>query len=420
MNEKKIFYHYFDGLSAETFFDISEKIIFNENNDTKIRDYLGSIVEVIENTKDENEEKAYLRLAYVLDLESFKETDFFVGVGHNFLSKLESVASSFGLGESKNLYTPSQMVQLFADIGTINDVKFNHLLYTLRQMVLSRHEKFHAKIVLDFLLSDEILKKEEFTWQEALLFVLALQTVWEYFILFSEENRQQLISNYLYKAVVVGVPLVKVFTEYFNSSINEIDFIKRYCACVLSCKNSKEKFPVNVDSDKYETLQNYLNLHVLMGETAEETRNDKFIENLYDGVQNAEFYVEILKEVNSLVGHFQTADLVNYNDFENQKIDPDVKVYDDELLQLLSWFFLEKTWSKIIEYYKKEKIRVPLEAVLRTCSYDFDLEKEETVKRFLDFTDLLHQNNLLPADQDIIIFHESDNQFHWNDEITSP
>ena len=88
-----------------------------------------------------------------------------------------------------------------------------------------------------------------------------------------------------------------------------------------------------------------------------------------------------------------------------------------ELMKLLAYFAYDGEFERAIEYFKDEKSKVPLRIFLEYLREAVGLEDVVNAQNGLSFTEALREAGLLPANQDIIEYHEQDGQFHWNEDI---
>ena len=113
--------------------------------------------------------------------------------------------------------------------------------------------------------------------------------------------------------------------------------------------------------------------------------------------------------------HLKNADLVQNNQ-GGELTEEDL--YDNDVILLLAWFGIGSSGAaSLVKYFKQENPRVSLVGFFERLKEVVDLNNQVTIENIFEFTSALRDNILLSSDQDIIIFHESDGQFHWNDEL---
>lgn len=307
-------------------------------------------------------------------------------------------------------------------VGNGEGCDFPRLIFTLREMSVTdtRHEA-HL-ISKEFLTTEACLNNEDLEWKQAVLLAWTLGFMFSEFERLSSEDRIWLINNYFYRAIAAGVPVRQFLQSYLLSSRWVVEYVQRNAAFALSIENNSEKIPAE---------QAEVNLPVglfcanydknFSDQLSDEQSQNGFIEGIVNKSTNdntdfsARFHPQWLKEVLFLYSHIKEASLVDWLKDGDSPLNYENR---GELIRLLAYFAYGGAFELAIKYFKDRKNKVPLKIFLQYLKDVVDLTDGVNIPNCLAFTEALHTGGLLPVDQDIVIFHEQDGHFHWNEDMS--
>jgi len=368
----------------------------------------------------EKERKVYQAIVALLDLDKAKRIinnpDDAVML-KEMERQLKLLSAALGLNFNDAEYTYEEIGKFFE----MDEIKFDwaKMFYTCNLAFKGQDAEHYVETFLVYLTLDPMLNHDNFTWEEALFYTLMIQVIWSHFPFMYGDDQVDFIQTYFYRGIVVGANVRSALEDSIYNLSDIYDFIIFHASILETMKGNKEIVSIDLKNEKYEKLASIITKQVI-NKTTEEGKGyseQEYIRDLYQNQPKRDAYVRWLLEVFYIISHIQTTTLVKFSQLEDYKRDDEVETYDAEVLQLISWFFTEETWDKIVEYYKQPNPRVPLKVILYHCSKDFDLDKQSAVDTFVKFNDYLKEEQILKEDQDIIEFHEEDSKFHWADWI---
>lgn len=270
---------------------------------------------------------------------------------------------------------------------------------------------FLEKLVETFQTGD-LLKKDSYTWSEAFFVSILAQTLYEQFYLLSDEIKTIILQKLYFRALLVGAPVknalqVVIYKTYsplryvletellfepLNRSVEMVSLLSG--EKVLLSDIFKEYLKLTPkDSDNATTLSNYI-------------QNKKIDPSLVLGVS----------EALSIYIHLHNAELSEKNLGEELT---EEDTFKNDMIDLLYMFGIGKDagGEKLKQYFSQEQPVVPLKVFLKNLRSILDLKDDVSQDNILEFAQLLHENNFIPQDQDLIIFDEQTSQFQWNEEL---
>jgi len=326
--------------------------------------------------------------------------------------KLLCVAAG-GLSDFE-MYAPEEIKNIFSQAGTNYD-KFR-FLYTCRQIALGFDREKYLDVLIPFMFLDEVLGRKEFNYEDILTYSVLIKVLWSNFAFMIDSDKEASLQNYFYKAIVIGVPVSAVLEDYlYTNSFNQMTYLEEHIELIKILEENKEDILVfQYNKFSYKSLMSIIQMYetkVGKAHVIDGFAQQQFLNEFYQTLRGKDKYTGWILEVFRIFFHIRKVDLVEIPAYEERN---EFKEYSDEVLDLLFYVTEERYWPKLVEYYKQKNPLVPLNVILRYCSYDFDLEKEAAVERFLKLAELLKNEGIF--DKDIIEFHEEDNKFHWNEE----
>lgn len=145
---------------------------------------------------------------------------------------------------------------------------------------------------------------EAFTWEDAFLLGIMVHLAWSFFPNASERDQVFLLQHYVYRAIVMGVPvrtwLAYTFTEPMSGA--------KATQCVQALLNSVELIPNNTNlfgAKKFsEVTHDYISAAVR--ETIPTLAQEKYLKNWYDTSTEGEQYRTWLRDALTIVYKLQT------------------------------------------------------------------------------------------------------------------
>jgi len=183
-------------------------------------------------------------------------------------------------------YNMDEMLQIMIE-G--NDKIYNNItfLYTLRDVFDSEAIDERAAVIFSSLQPLDINNVEPafYFWEEALEFNLILHIIWKNFVLFGSQQQEFILKNYLFSAIVAGVPVEYWLKSILSAEVDGFDNNKINTFFLKTIENSNERLPINTvtgESRKIiEILPDYVG-KIYSGEIKTLTQ-EKFIESFYKG-----------------------------------------------------------------------------------------------------------------------------------------
>ncbi|MBI5729276.1 MAG: hypothetical protein HY983_03510 [Candidatus Magasanikbacteria bacterium] len=356
----------------------------------------------------QNYEQQIARLLDVALVDKFLAESQNKELGEKLFDHLHLLYIATGNASGLEIYDTPELVEII--VGKKTD--YDPLRY-VRSLFQSIHGENHHTEALAALVYLRFFVPAAFSSSiEQAVLVLLLDMVWAEYNNLLSEDQLFLAGTYFYQSCILHVPVGEALksTLYFTTSPEEyaelnkrfVDAIEQNVELVETPGGGSKKF--------LDLCHQYFKAE---GAAAGQKENlKKFIVSLYPA---SSVLGEGLLEALRLYVALQQGNLVAPN-LGGEKDEADA--YGDELANLISYFFDRSSWKKISAYYKNTKAPLPFAGVAREIVKNIDLTKESAPQFLLDFTDFLHQNKLLPDDQELIEFHEEDGQFHWNDAFT--
>ena len=392
-------------------------------NDLEIREFVDNILGFFAITDrgemDVNHIRAIVSLLDVSLLKKYSANPNDQVIAEELYEQLNLLNASFGLLSGVKELTSGEIFVALSD-PKIFDEERVRFYYSCRTAIKGQDIRKYSAMIMPLLAVDEFALEEQFIWSEVLMYSLLLQIVWLNFSNFEIGDQEVLLQKYFYKAIIAGVSVRQILTNLIMSAEDVYMYTIWHSFMIQALEKNKESVVIgkpedNLVRDFFGLITSY---RTRVGEKFLNGLEQKnYITALYEGRDKKEHLVMWLMEAFYIYLNIKTGNLVPYERYSGQKNDQETEIYINEFAKLYEWFFFEADWDKIVLYYQKPEFRVPLVAFLRGCHDVFDLESETAVERITKFSEFLHQNGLLPKDQDVLEFHESDGRFHWNEKI---
>lgn len=386
----------------------------------KIKEYSYILLEYPETAIEKEWGEADCTLIVLIDIELVKSflnslgTDNSRILSKEVLKNLEYISASLNLMSGMEVYTPDEFKEIFLESKI--QIDYLRFFHTLGQIFVGLDKNKYIEFILVFLSVDSVINRQKLINEEALIISLFLRIVWKNFIFLNFDDKKLLLQNYLYRSVVTGVPVLKILKDYFYyNSYDEYSYLIEHTKIIPELKQNKEI--VNLDSDitsgeaVNKKLIDVINGYEVRsgGKVLDGFSQQEYIKELFEKEKKKQFYVGWFMQIFFIFFHTERCTLIEIPHF---KEDSEEKIQSKELSEILLKIFFEDEWGDIVKYYQQEKSLVPIEVIFRNYARNFNLKNEAAVQRFAKLSDLLKKEGII--NEDILEFHESDGQFHWN------
>lgn len=259
----------------------------------------------------------------------------------------------------------------------------------------------------------KINKHEDVSWYQAVVFVALYHTAFRYFDSFDDETQRSLLKASLFLAILAGVPVRDQLAKFLYDTDNVSD---------LLIDNQLLYDAISSNEEKVYLGGHTLDLKTLMLEFIaknDDILNIDIIKKYVDGLINNVSLEKTKDAVVECINIFSLVHEVKLIDYNSSQDFPESEIAFRQTEKLLLLFANRVHWPEMLEYFEeKEGNYVSWKSFIRGF-VDADLGDEAVVEKITAFGEFLKTNGFLKVDQDLIEFHESDNQFHWNEKIFS-
>ena len=331
---------------------------------------------------------------------------------------IHMVVCAAGLGTGYNMLEPVDIKELLAN-GTMNRTDKYHLANALSQMAFLDKRNGYETVVFPFLEMGTINISVDYQWDDYFFVSLIVASAWYWFPWLKDEDREFLMKRYFYFAIVLDLPVQNIIKHYLYFSTDVIQYVIKDKSLAEALQNNEESVPSNIDGSESRPLVGLLIQATTDKERTGGYRKAKYAEELYGSNKGRDKFIHWLQESIYIYGRLARGELIEitYKEEESESLR-----YQKELFLLITQFIIGPGtygWNQIVKYYQEPDQLVPLNILIENLSWHEGLQKKEVVNKFLEFGGLLRANDILRDDEEMIVFHESDGQFHWNDALIS-
>ncbi|TAN33538.1 hypothetical protein EPN28_01860 [Patescibacteria group bacterium] len=228
--------------------------------------------------------------------------------------QLSFISAALGLGAGVKPYEKEELkIILKGEGGFYNDLVF---VATLGDFLRNGADKEIGEMfvrTLPAVSKSEDIKKQYF-WDDAFIFSMLLQAVWKMFGQFGANERQFLLQNYFYSAIVTGVP-ARFYLGEFLGGKSDADFDAMSRNIIQSLEQSNESVPTSDAGDESRKLSVLLKDFSGRGYNQDTAilEAEKFLQNIYRGQEEREAYASWLREALAIVLHLKKGDIETVN-----------------------------------------------------------------------------------------------------------
>lgn len=249
------------------------------------------------------------------------------------------------------------------------------------------------------------------TWSEAVLFVVLAFAAYAHFEATADKAQTNLLGHCYFYALALGVPVREALERALYETRTLVTYIDVTKLFADSLRVNVEE--IVLTQDKKTTFgalaQEYL--RTAGDEWPTDAQQKKYLATLSNGLSAN--VVDCLERSFTIFRHLQHADLVDHNRGGELT---EAEQYQNDMIQLLFWFGIGADGAEsLVKYFKQDNPRVPVRAFILRLREVSDLSDQVTMDNVLELTEMLHSKKLLDHDQELVEFHEQDEQFHWND-----
>lgn len=286
------------------------------------------------------------------------------------------------------------------------------IAYTVAQMWYNDKERYDLYLLaIEYFKKQDTMNKIYFTWPEMVLYITLLEFLYKRFFKLSENEKELLLRNYLYKAIVLGLQIRESLRKYLLESEWWLTFISRH-EFLLSNLEKNIELVVEDTTIRISDLFFGINKDIKIFNSE---RQNSFIDD-FCRKNNLKDHKVWLQDLIKIYCDLKFVRLV---DWQKEMPFPDEQEHPEDLLRLYISFVYGGEFLKIVEYYKQEKPKLSLQVFLKKLAKHINLSNSDDLEKCLLLSETLRKNNILLSHQDFIVFDQPTNQFHWNLESLS-
>lgn len=305
-------------------------------------------------------------------------------------------------GSKDSTYNPMSMIQALRDARRSGEMAGDLSL-----------------ILIAFLGHEKVKERDSNEWIEHLILGLMLDLLFYRIDHFSEMDQRVLFVHYFYKAITFGIPVREFMSEVLRSFANVYTYLNQDKFYVLALSDNEEAIPLDTEGKTVKQFQDIVRQYRRNAGSDPENgyKQNRFLDNLYGNQVGRDPYVFWLREMFSIYFGVMEAQLINW---EKEKYVPIIERVEHDMAMLAASFGYGENFEGIVEYFSssEEKLLEPV-AFVRAMAEIVDLEQESDVDKALRLTEVLHENNIIDKDIELIEFHEEDGKFHWNTDLSA-
>ncbi|HAZ28861.1 MAG TPA: hypothetical protein DCY48_03760 [Candidatus Magasanikbacteria bacterium] len=360
-------------------------------------------------------DKAVIGLIDPARIEQFFHTPEDAAIVNDVLFQLKHTIAVTVTDGTEELYRVSRMEKIF--LGQVAEYDTASFVYSLRQGLNADDLPAYRAMIIPYLQIEDIQRRKQFTWLEALIFILLLQMVWHRFRTLIDAEQEFLLQRYVYRSIVLGIPVRDAITDALYESPSWFDYVSLDDFYHRVIENNQERIPLSLTEEKEVLLPAVMKMYYAKAgdKDADPLMQNTFAKEIYQDMPGHGAFEVWLVEVLYIVTHLRHGSLID----QIAAAEPtELDLIDQDLVNLFQWFFDKKNWPKIATYFQTGKARFPVTVFLEKCMDIYELKTDGAVQKFLDFTEFLHREGVLESGEDIIEFHEKDAAFHWSPLVT--
>lgn len=336
-----------------------------------------------------------------------------VAAADDLLSHLRLLAAATDNEPGMESYDEDALSDILS--GDKKDYDERQYIHTLRQSIHAENRHNIALMVFLHVGNMDFVKPMSMT--EALIRALQLDVLWKDFLNLPEEVQKVLLTRFAYQSIVMGVPVDMGIKDTLYMTTAAVEYFLLSQRLYEYLQANEEQIPLSLDG---KTVKSFTELTATLSSQIGDKPSDSstingFARNLYASETLAHLRAWFSQAMN-LYFAIKEARIVEKT-LGGETSDADV--YENEMKELVQYFFDPADWQKIAAYYKKSKPLVPLINFLNAFPKSIDLEKDVATSTLTKFSDFLHTQHLIPEDKEIIEFHEKDGKFHWGKDFVS-
>ncbi len=388
-------------------FSIEQNFVCEDFNFWQSVRFIREEIDLKDDRLDWNVEQAVISMLDIEKLEVVATNKQFL-VSEDLAFEAGIVAAFLGQVPGTSIYDRDK-IQSFLK-GEEVGIEKKSFVFTLRQD-LNHQDGHDAAFYFINNILNNLNSLEDCDWYKAVVYNILFHISFRYFDDFSDEMQIALLKSGLYKAVAAGVPVRESLAKFLYDTDNISDLLIDNQLLFDAASNNIEKIYYQ---DKVFDLKTVLLDFV---KNNDDILNKDLISKYVGGLgADSEKVKESIVECINIFSLIHEVKLVERNSSQNLS-ESELAFRQTEKLLLL--FANRIHWPEMLQYFEeKDGNYVSWKSFLRGFN-DANLADEAVVEKFTAFGEFLKTNGFLKDDQDLIEFHESDNQFHWNEKIFS-
>lgn len=213
------------------------------------------------------------------------------------------VAATFGVEPDITPYTPAEINDFISNPESEVDIVPPLMAHTIGHAIMIDVPEY--TVIMRLLPTEPQTTLEElFSWEDAFILGISLHLAWSYFPTASERDRIFMLQHYVYRAVVLGVPVSTWLTQTFTQAISGA-IATQYVQALMS---SAELIPLNTAANLNKKMSEVTKefISTVVREPIPTLAQEKFLKNWYDTSTVGEVYRAWLRSTLSIVYKLQT------------------------------------------------------------------------------------------------------------------
>jgi len=313
-------------------------------------------------------------------------------------------------------YAMEEVEQIFFNgLNGYNNLRFSK---TLIESAKDENWQTVASLITGYLKSPAFLEKNKYNWDEALVLVLFLHLVYSRFERMPPEVQQTLLATSAFCGLTAGAPVEEGVKEALYQTRDVVEYSFSCWLFSEGLRLNYENIPGDTKGESHVLFSDLLPRYHASASEPDESgfKQTNFIEQFYSGQLNREYFISWMKKYFSLFYHLKNGDIVDHN--WGGELFKKEEFFNDMIRLLAMMGIGESGADEIVKYFKNPQHLVPFNTFIKRFRDTALLEAGITCQNILEVTPFLHKNGILPPEQEIIEYHESDGSFHWSERVS--
>ncbi len=323
---------------------------------------------------------------------------------------VEAMAAFVGIsGVVIKLLSPEQM-QNYQWSDCLNDLP--RVIYTVHDWVRDKNQR-EALVFALRLLQGQLAApaQEKLSVNARLLYRLCLDVVYARYGDLEEPEQKMVLINYYCAGIAVGAPVEVALKKWLYNTREILSFMARSAFLSENLEHNSEILVTKITQQPAITfIELYRTLPAIADEKMAHGIINRHVISRLDRLSSPE--LEMVARMLEIVWRIRNTALVSNNRGGELT---ELEKYNNDMILLITWFGIGEAGAEpLTKYFSADTPRVPLASFIDQLKDIANLTDQVTIDNIMELTDLLHHEAWLPEDQELIMFHEADGQWHWN------